>query len=143
VIIEPWLLWAILSATFAALMTILAKVGLKDIDPDFAQLIRTAVVLPSLAVLVLMTGKWQAVGNWNSRTWLFLTLSGLATAASWICYFRALDIGQASRVAAVDKLSVVIVALLAAATLHERLGPVSWCGILLVAAGLATLAIAK
>ena len=130
-----------LSAVFAALMTIFAKLGLKDIDPDFAQFVRTAVVLPALALLTLTTGKWQDAFGWSGRTWTFIVLSGLATGASWLCYFRALNVGDASRVAAVDKFSVVIVALLAAATLDERLGLASWCGVGLVATGLAILSV--
>src|SRR4051794_9351910 len=81
-IIQPWFVWAVLSATFAALMTILAKAGLRGIDPDFAQLIRTAIVLPVLIVLVLFTGKWQDMSDWSARTWFLLVLSGLSTCAS-------------------------------------------------------------
>lgn len=142
-IVAPWLFWAALSAAFAALMTILAKAGLREIDPDFAQLIRTAVILPTLAAFVLMTGKWQSVADWNARTWTLLILSGLATGASWICYFRALSVGEASRVAAVDKLSFVIVAILATVLLRERLGVASWCGIGLIATGLVIVCVSK
>lgn len=138
-----WLFWAILSAVFAALMTTLAKLGLKDIDPDFAQLIRTAVVLPTLAALVLLTGKWQNPAAWNARTWTYLVLSGLATGASWLCYFRALNIGKASQVAAVDKLSFVLVAILAAFMLQEKLSPTGWCGIAIMATGLVIVLAAK
>jgi transporter family protein len=140
---ESWLLWAILAAVFAALMTIFAKLGLSGIDPDVAQLIRTAVVLPAIAILVITTGKWQVAFQWNGRTWLFLVLSGLATGASWICYFRALNIGDASRVAAVDKLSVAIVALFAAVVLREQLSAAGWCGVGLVTAGLVILGISQ
>src|SRR3954464_5001932 len=135
-IIQPWFVWAVLSATFAALMTILAKAGLRGIDPDFVQLIRTAIVLPVLIVLVLFTGKWQDMSDWSARTWFLLVLSGLSTCASWVCYFRALNLGEASRVAAVDKLSVVIVALLATMLLPERLRLATWCGVALVGVGL-------
>jgi bacterial/archaeal transporter family protein len=140
---ETWLVWAVLSAVFAALVTIFAKAGLRGIDPDFAQLVRTAVVLPALALLVLATGKWQGVAAWNARTWIYLVLSGLATGASWLCFFRALDVGSASRVAAVDKLSVVLVAVFAAVLLKERLGIVNWCGIAFVAIGLIMLSVMK
>jgi transporter family protein len=140
---DHWLVWATLSATFAALMTVFAKLGLKGIDPDFAQLIRTAIVFPALGLLVLLTGKWENAATWNGRTWLFLVLSGLATGASWVCYFRALNVGDASQVAAVDKLSVVIVALMAATLLHERLGVASWFGIGLIAVGLVIVCVAK
>lgn len=140
---DHWLFWATLSAIFAALMTILAKLGLKDIDPDFAQLIRTAVVLPTLAALVLLTGKWQNVAAWNARTWTYLVLSGLATGASWVCYFRALNIGKASQVAAVDKLSFVLVAVFAVLLLQERLSTAGWCGIAIMAIGLVIVCTAK
>jgi bacterial/archaeal transporter family protein len=124
-------------------MTIFAEAGLRGIDPDFAQLIRTAVVLPALTILVLLTGKWQSVAIWNGRTWLYLVLSGLATGASWVCYFRTLDVGKASRVAAVDKLSFVIVAILATALLRERIGIASWCGVGLIAVGLVVVYISQ
>jgi transporter family protein len=132
---EHWLFWAILSAIFAALVTVLAKAGLEGIDPDFAQLLRTAVVLPALAALVFLAGKWQSVANWNAKAWLFVILSGLATCASWVCYFRALNLGKSSQVAAVDKLSLVLVALLAIVFLHERYTATAWTGIGLIAAG--------
>jgi bacterial/archaeal transporter family protein len=140
---ESWLLWAVGAATFAALMTIFAKIGLAGVDSDTAQLVRTAIVLPMIAALVAATGKWKGVPNWSGRVWLYLVLSGLATGASWICYFRALSAGDASRVAAIDKLSVVLVAAVATTMLHERLGPTGWCGIALVTAGLVTLSLAK
>jgi|SRR4051812_9969723 transporter family protein len=139
----PWIIWATLSATFAALVTIFAKAGLKHVDPDFAQFIRTAVVLPALAAFVLFTGKWRDVTEWSGRTWVYLVLSGLATGASWVCYFRALNVGDASRVAAVDKLSVVIVAVFATFLLKEQLGFASWCGIALVATGLVIVCLAR
>jgi transporter family protein len=141
--VAPWLFWAALSALFAALMTILAKAGLRGIDPDFAQLIRTAVIFPTLAAFVLVTGKWQNMAGWNARTWTLLVLSGLATGASWVCYFRALNVGESSRVAAVDKLSFVIVAILATTLFRERLGLASWCGIGLIAAGLSIVCVSK
>lgn len=138
-----WIFWATLSAIFAALMTILAKLGLKGIDPDFAQLIRTAVVLPTLAALVLFTGKWQSIADWNARTWTYLVLSGLATGASWLCYFRALNIGKASEVAALDKFSFVLVAIFAALLLQERLSPTAWCGLAVMTVGLVIVLAAK
>ena len=140
---ESWFLWAVGAATFAALMTIFAKIGLSGVDSDAAQLVRTAVVLPLIAALVATTGKWKDIPDWSGRVWLFLILSGLATGASWLCYFRALNVGDASRVAAVDKLSVVLVAAIATTMLHERLSPAGWCGIALVTAGLVTLSLAK
>lgn len=135
-IIDNWLLWAILSAIFAAVMTVCAKLGLRGVDPDFAQLVRTAVVLLGLAVLVPLSGKWRALNSLDGRTWVFLIFSGLATGASWLCYFRALNLGEASRVAAVDKLSVALVAVFSVVLLHERLGSTAWLGIALVVAGL-------
>jgi transporter family protein len=140
---ESWLLWAVGAAAFAALMTIFAKIGLSGIDSDAAQLVRAAVGLPMIAALVAATSKWKDIPDWSGRVWLYLILSGLATGASWLCYFRALNVGDASRVAAVDKLSVVLVAAIATTLLHERLGTAGWCGIALVTAGLVTLSLAK
>src|SRR5262245_45910081 len=111
---QNWLLWALLAATFAALMSIFTKLGLQGVNPDAAQLARTAVVLLAMVGLLFATGTWREMPEWNGRIWLYLVLSGLATCASWLCYFRALDVGDASRVAAVDKLSLVIVAVGAA-----------------------------
>jgi transporter family protein len=133
---HSWVFWALSSATFAALTAIFAKLGLKEIKPDVAQLVHTTVALFAIAVPLMLSGKWQEAAQWNGRTWIFFTLSGLATAASWICYFRALDVGDATPVAAVDKLSVAIVAIVAAIFLHERLGVLGWSGIGLVVTGL-------
>jgi bacterial/archaeal transporter family protein len=135
-LIHSWLFWALLSATFAALTVIFAKLGLKRIDPDAAQFLHTAVALIAIAIPVALSGKLHEVSQWNGRTWMCFVVAGLATAASWICYFRALDVGEPTRVAAVDKLSVAIVAVLAAVILRERLGITGWCGIGLVIAGL-------
>jgi bacterial/archaeal transporter family protein len=133
---SSWLFWAILSAAFAAAMSIFAKAGLQKIDPDVAQVLRTFVVLLFMAALIAPGGKWGETLDWSRRTWLMLILSGVATALSWLCYFRALELGDATRVAAVDKLSVAIVAVAAAVFLSERLGAVGWCGVALVSAGL-------
>jgi transporter family protein len=130
-----WQFWALLSAAFAAATAILAKVGVDNISPDVATLIRTMVVLPALFLLVLATGQMPAWQNISGKNLLFLTLSGLATGLSWICYFRALKLGNASQVAPIDKLSVVLVALFAVAFLGERLTASHWAGILLIAAG--------
>lgn len=135
-LVQSWLFWALLAAIFAALTAIFAKVGLERIDADVAQLLRTAVVLVAVAIPVAYSGKWHEAAQWTGRNWLYLVLSGLATAASWICYFRALDVGDATRVAAVDKLSVAIVAVVAATLLQEHLGMRGWCGVALVTAGL-------
>ncbi|HZO23238.1 MAG TPA: EamA family transporter [Steroidobacteraceae bacterium] len=130
-----WVFWALLSACFAALTAIFAKVGVAEINADVATFIRTIVILTVLGVLVLSTGEYRLVSGASSRTWLFLVLSGLATGASWLCYFRALQAGEASRVAPIDKLSVVLVALFGATFLGERLAAVNWLGIALIAFG--------
>jgi bacterial/archaeal transporter family protein len=119
-----WFYWALWSAVFAALTAIFAKLGLEGVDPDLATLVRTAVIIVVLAGFVYATGKWSNPLALRSKTWLFLVLSGLATGASWVCYFRALKVGDASKVAPVDKLSLVLVAAFAFMFLGERpLGP--------------------
>jgi len=138
-----WFHWALLSAMFAALMTIFAKVGLRGIDPDFATLVRTLIIALILALFVVMAGKWSDPFRLSARTWVFLVLSGLATGASWICYFRALQSGEASKVAPVDKSSLLLVALFAWLFLKERPTPREWAGILMVGAGVIVLAIKK
>jgi transporter family protein len=137
---SPWLVWALLSAVFAALTAIFAKIGLEGVDSDFATLVRTVVILLVLGGFVWFAGKWTDPAALSSRTWLFLVLSGLATGASWVCYFRALKAGQASQVAPVDKLSLVLVAVFAFLFLHERPSLREWSGILLVGAGVLVLA---
>lgn len=132
---RAWQSWALLSAFFAALTAVFAKVGVGAINPDLATLIRTGVVLVLLAVLVAATGQWQDPGTITGRSYLFLVLSGLATGASWLCYFRALKLGDASRVAPIDKLSVVMVAVISAVVLGEQLSAVNWLGVGLIAAG--------
>ncbi len=130
-----WQFWALAAAAFAALTAILAKVGIEAVNSDFATLVRTAVILLAAAVFVQATGRWQSPGSVPLRTWVFLGLSGLATGASWICYFRALKMGDASRVAPLDKMSVVLVAIFGAIFLGEKLAPVNWLGVALIAAG--------
>jgi bacterial/archaeal transporter family protein len=132
---NSWLFWALLSAAFAALTAIFAKVGVENIDSDLATFIRTVIVLMSLALILFATGKFSAAEPIASRTWMFLTLSGLATGASWLCYFRALKLGPATLVAPIDKLSVVLVALFGVVFLGERPSLSSWLGIGLIAAG--------
>src|SRR5262245_48530638 len=132
---DNWFAWALLSAVFAALTAIFAKLGLEGIDSDLATLVRTCVILLALAAFVYGTGKWSNPLALRSKTWLFLVLSGLATGASWVCYFRALQMGDASQVAPVDKLSVLLVAVFATLFLHVRPTPREWVGILLVDAG--------
>ncbi|HTR82995.1 MAG TPA: EamA family transporter [Reyranella sp.] len=130
-----WLPWALLSAAFAALTAIFGKVGVANVNADLATLIRTVVILCTLVGIVSVTGQWQAPAAIAGRTWIFLALSGLATGASWICYFRALKVGDAARVAPIDKLSVVLVALFGAILLGEKLSTVNWLGVALIAAG--------
>ncbi len=138
---NTWQLWALLSAFFAALTAILAKIGVGPVNPDLATLIRTGVILLLAAVLVTATGQWQPVSSIPARTLLFLALSGLATGASWLCYFRALKLGDASRVAPIDKLSVVMVAVIAALVLGERLSATNWAGVALIAVGAVLVAV--
>jgi|ERR1700683_559588 bacterial/archaeal transporter family protein len=135
-----WFAWAMLSAVFAALTAIFAKVGLQGVDSDLATLIRTGVIIVALACFVWITGKMRNPADLGSRTWLFLTLSGLATGASWVCYFRALQLGEASKVAPVDKFSLVLVALFAYLFLAERPSSREWIGIAMVGVGVVILA---
>jgi transporter family protein len=128
-------MWAVLSALFAALTAIFAKVGLENINSDLATLIRTIIVLCVLSLIVYGTGQFQNPAQISGRTYLFLLLSGLGTGASWLCYFRALKIGNAAQVAPIDKMSVVLVAIFGVAFLGEKLSPVNWLGVALVAAG--------
>lgn len=130
-----WQVWALLSASFAALTAIFAKVGVEAINSDFATFIRTIVIVLVVAALLWGTGNWQPLGSVSRRTYLFLVLSGLATGASWLCYFRALKLGDAARVAPIDKLSVVLVAIFGVIVLGERLSGPNWLGVTLIAAG--------
>jgi len=134
-----WFHWALLSAGFAALTAIFAKIGLEGVNSDLATLIRTAVIIVVLSLFVLYTGKWSNPLALSPRTWTFLVLSGLATGASWVCYFRALKVGDASKVAPVDKLSLLLVAVFAVIFLGERPSLREWAGILLVGAGVLVL----
>lgn len=133
-IASSWLVWAVLAAIFAALTAIFAKIGVNDINPDLATLIRTAIVLVALTILLGATSELRAP-EISPHTWLFLALSGLATGASWLCYFRAIKLGPVSQVAPIDKLSVVLVALFAFAFLGERPSATGWFGIALIGAG--------
>lgn len=132
---STWQFWAVLSALFAALTAIFAKIGIENINSDFVTFIRTIVILVTLAFILLATGQFQNPGSVSGRTYLFLVLSGLATGASWICYFRALKIGEAAKVAPIDKLSVVLVAMFGVIFLGERLTAPNWLGVALIAAG--------
>ena len=130
-----WQLWAVLSAGFAALTAIFAKVGVENVNSDFATFIRTIVILFALGAILASTGQWQSLGSVSLRSYSFLILSGLATGGSWVCYFRALKLGDAARVAPIDKLSVVLVAVFGVVFLGERLSTSNWLGVVLIAAG--------
>ncbi|MGH6760122.1 MAG: EamA family transporter [Phyllobacterium sp.] len=138
---ESWQFWALLAAVFAALTAIFAKIGIEGINSDFATLIRTFVIVGALCFFLTVTGQWQSTSQISSRTWLFLILSGLATGASWLAYFRALKIGDAARVAPIDKLSIVLVAIFGVMFLGEKLSPINWIGVVLIASGALLLAI--
>ena len=139
---QEWALWSLASAFFAALTAIFAKVGLDGIDSDFATFIRTLVIAAALILFLTYAKKWQPLGELGARNWVFLTLSGLATGASWLAYFKALQIGSASQVAPVDKLSVVLVVVFAVIFLGERPSVREWIGIALIASGVVTLVFA-
>ena len=134
-VLATWQFWALLSALFAALTAIFAKLGVEHVGSDFATFIRTIVILLALVLILTATGGWQGPATISGRSYFFLILSGLATGASWICYFRALKIGDAARGAPVDKMSVVLVALFGVAFLGEQLALPQWLGVSLIAAG--------
>ena len=136
-----WFFWALLSALFAGVTAILAKVGVQNVSSNLATAIRTVVIFIFAWSVALLT-RHQPIASLGKRTWLFLILSGLATGLSWLCYFRALQLGEASQVAPVDKLSVVIAIALAAIFLHERVTWVHWLGGLLIVSGSIILAYA-
>ena len=133
--LTSWQFWALLSAVFAALTAIFAKVGIENINSDFATLIRTVVILCVLGGIVLVTHQYQSLSTISAKSLFFLVLSGLATGASWLCYFRALKLGNASQVAPVDKLSVVMVAIFGVIFLSEKLSTMNWSGIALITVG--------
>lgn len=130
-----WFAYALAAAVFAASTAVLAKLGVGDVDPDVATLFRTAVVLVALAGLLAATGRLAVPRGVPAGTWIWLTASGLATGASWLCWFRALKLGDAARVAPIDKLSVVMVAVFSVVFLGERLSALNWLGVALVAVG--------
>ena len=134
-LLSSWQLWAVLSASFAALTAIFAKVGVENVGSDFATFIRTIVIFCAAGAILVLTGQWQPLGSVSARSYVFLVLSGLATGGSWLCYFRALKLGEAARVAPIDKLSVVLVAIFGAAFLGEKLAPQNWLGVALIALG--------
>lgn len=132
---SSWIFWALLSAIFAALTALCAKIGVSTIDSDLATFIRTLVILGVLGTILLVTGKFHNTEGFSPRACLFLLLSGLATGASWLCYFRALKMGDAARVAPLDKLSVVFVAILSVTLLGEQLSVKGWLGIIFIGLG--------
>ncbi|MGO4439931.1 EamA family transporter [Rhizobium sp. RAF56] len=138
---QSWLFWAILSAAFAALTAIFAKIGVAGVNSDLATLIRTLIIVVVLAAIVAATGQWQPPSTISGKTWLFLGLSGMATGASWLAYFRALKLGDAARVAPIDKLSIVLVAVFGVIFLGEKLHLVNWLGVALIASGALLLAL--
>lgn len=131
----PWVTWALLSAGLAALTAIFGKIGIEGVNSDFATLIRTVIILVVLAAFVWFTRAGQPLGSVSGRSYLFLLLSGLATGASWVCYYRALKLGPASMVAPVDKLSVALVAVFGVALLGERLTARNWIGVAMIVGG--------
>ncbi|PYE31945.1 EamA family transporter (plasmid) [Agrobacterium tumefaciens] len=135
IFLTSWTFWALLSAGFAALTAIFAKIGVENVNSDFATFIRTIVILLAAGAMVYITGNWQEPSTVSTRSWLFLVLSGFATGASWICYFRALKLGDAARVAPIDKLSVVFVSIFAVLLLGERLTLPNWLGVVMIAGG--------
>ena len=134
-LLTTWQFWALLSAVFAALTAIFAKVGIENVPSDFATFIRTVVILVILSGILLVTNQFHSLRTISAKSYLFLVLSGVATGASWLCYFRALKIGNASQVAPIDKLSVIFVAILGALFLSERLSLGNWGGIVLIVIG--------
>lgn len=140
-LLSSWQVWALGSAVFAALTAIFAKIGITDVNSDFATFVRTVVILLALALMLTLMGNWQAPGAVPARSWIFLVLSGLATGASWLCYFRALQIGKAAEVAPVDKLSVVLVAVFAVLFLGEQLSPAHWLAVAMIGGGALLLAL--
>jgi bacterial/archaeal transporter family protein len=140
-LLVSWQLWAVLSAIFAALTAIFAKIGVENVNSDLATFIRTIVVIVVLAGILFATSGWQPPFSISGRTYIFLLLSGLGTGASWLCYFRALQFGDAARVAPIDKLSVVLVAIFGVGFLGESLSAINWLGIAAIAGGAVLVAV--
>ena len=138
---QSWVFWAVLSAAFAALTAIFAKIGVAGVNSDLATLIRTVVIILIITAIVAATGQWQPISSISGKTWLFLALSGAATGASWLAYFRALKLGDAARVAPIDKLSIVMVAIFGVLFLGEKLNLMNWLGVVFIAAGALLLAV--
>ena len=140
-LLTSWQVWALVFAVFAALTAIFAKIGITEVNSDFATFIRTVVILLAIAFMLTLAGSWQAPGTVPMKSWIFLILSGLATGASWLCYFRALQIGKAAQVAPVDKLSVVLVAVFAVLFLGEQLSTAHWIAVVMIGGGALLLAL--
>lgn len=140
-ILSLWQFWAVLSAVFAALTAIFAKVGIEKINSDYATFIRTIVILFVLGFILFATNQYQSLKTVSNKSLVFLVLSGIATGGSWICYFRALKLGNASQVAPIDKLSVVLVAVFGVLFLGEKLSTSDWVGIFLIASGAVVIAL--
>jgi len=138
-----WFYWAIMSAIFAGFTAIFAKIGIQGVDSDLATLVRTAIIIVVLSAFIWFSRKWSNPFALSPKTWFFLGLSGLATGASWVCYFRALQIGDASKVVPIDKLSLVFVAIFAFAFLGERPLLREWAGIVMIAGGVLMLALKR
>lgn len=130
-----WLIFAILSSVFAALTSILAKIGIDGVNSNLATAIRTAVILVLSWLMVFVTGVQSGISEINKRNWMFLILSGLATGASWLCYYKALQIGEASKVIPIDKMSVVLTLILAFIFLHEQFTAKTLVGIIFLTTG--------
>lgn len=130
-----WLLFAVLSSVFAALTSILAKVGIDGVNSNLATAVRTAVVLIMAWGMVFLTNAQSGLASIDKKSWIFLILSGLATGASWLCYYKALQTGEASKVVPIDKMSTVLTLILAFVFLHEKFTPKSAIGCILIAAG--------
>ena len=139
--LTSWQFWALLSAIFAALTAIFAKIGIEQINSDFATFLRTIIILCFLGGIVWATHQYQSISTISPRSLFFIVLSGLATGASWLCYFRALKLGNASQVAPIDKLSVVLVAIFGVMFLSEKLSITNWVGISLITLGALLVAI--
>lgn len=142
-ILESWQMWAVFSAVFAAMTAILAKVGVQDIGSNYATFIRTVVVLLFLSAILAATGELHPVPLVTRKSLLFLILSGLATGSSWLCYFHALKLGPVSQVATIDKLSLLLVAVLGVFVLGERLSARGWIGVAFMVAGATLVALRK
>ncbi|NQT91229.1 MAG: EamA family transporter [Lentisphaerae bacterium] len=138
-----WPMWAFLSAVFAAITAILAKVGVQGVNSNCALFVRTIVVILFLIAILATTGQFQALSSITRRSQVFLVLSGFATGVSWVCYFRALKLGPVSQVAPVDKLSLLLVAILGVAFLGEKLSIRNWLGVVLMAVGAVLVAIKR